>query len=66
MNPYEAMIRAFEIFMEAGDVGEGITAEHDKIFAGPPVELVSPEQLAELERLGWHPDESTDSFYHFV
>ena len=41
MNPYEAMIRAFEIFQEAGDVGEGITAEHDVITAGPPAELAS-------------------------
>lgn len=66
MNPYEAMIRAFEIFMEAGDVGEGITAEHDVITAGPPAELASAEQLAELERLGWYPDESGEGFYHFV
>lgn len=66
MNPYEAMIRAFEIFMEAGDVGEGITAGHDVINAGPPPELVSAEQGVELERLGWYPDESGECFYHFV
>ena len=66
MNPYEKLIRAFEIFQAVGDVGYGITAEHDVICAGPPAELVSPEQLAELERLGWHPDDSEDGFYHFV
>jgi hypothetical protein len=60
------LIRAFEIFMEAGDVGEVIVAEHDVICAGPPPALVSPEQLAELERLGWDPDESTYAFYHSV
>lgn len=64
MNPYEAMIRAFEIFMEAGDVGEGITAEHDVIYAGPSADQVSAQQIAELERLGWHP--YLDGFYHFV
>lgn len=64
MNPYEKLIRAFEIFMEAGDVGEGIAAEHDVIYAGPPPELVSAEQRAELACLGWRP--YSDGFYHFV
>ena len=66
MNPYEAMIRAFEIFQAVGDVGYGITAEHDVICAGPPAELVSAEQLAELERLGWHAGIDEEGFYHFV
>ena len=50
--------------MEAGDVGEGITAEHDVIYAGPSADQVSAQQIAELERLGWHP--YLDGFYHFV
>jgi hypothetical protein len=66
MNPYEKLIRAFEIFQAAGDVGEGIAAEHDVICAGPPAEQASAEQRAELERLGWHAGIDEDGFYHFV
>ncbi len=66
MNPYEKLIRAFEIFQEIGDVGEGIVAEHNVICAGPPAELVSAEQRAELACLGWHAGIGEKGFYHFV
>ena len=32
----------------------GVQAEHDEIFAGPPLEEVSAEVGAQLEELGWH------------
>lgn len=66
MNPYEKLIRAFEIFQAAGDVGEGITVEHNVIYAGPSADQVSAQQIAELERLGWHAGIDDEGFYHFV
>ena len=46
----------------------GIQAEHDEIYCGPDDEaVVSPEDIAKLEELGWHDDrESSGCFMRFV
>ncbi len=42
-----------------------VSAEHDEIWAGT-VSLATPEQIADLEVLGWNADKENDSFYKFV
>lgn len=44
----------------------GFAAEHDVVYAGPHPEIVSDEDKAKLEELGWHPSEEFDCFYHFT
>jgi hypothetical protein len=56
MGAYHDLARAFEIFGAYPGI-QSISAEHDEIYAGPDVGIVSPEHVAELERLGWLPCE---------
>lgn len=51
-------IESFEIFKKYPD-GETsiIGAEHDLVYAGPSPAVVSPEDWARLEKLGWNPSD---------
>lgn len=51
---YDEFIRAFEIFRKYPQ-DEMVTAEHDEVYAGPDPRIVSDEDKAELEKLGWTP-----------
>lgn len=62
MTVYQQMIRAFQIFAEY-DGEQGIAFHHDEAYAGPDPEIVSPEHLIELERLGWHASNGEGAFY---
>lgn len=55
---YRRFIRAFAIFATYEHTAD-VAAEHDEMWAGPDPDDVSPEHLAELEELGWHPDDCT-------
>ena len=57
MNSYEKLIKALEIFNKYDHPGKYVSAEHDELFAGPEASVVSPEDLATLDELGWRPSE---------
>lgn len=60
-------VEAFQIFAKYIPEGEwlDVAAEHDEIFAGPNPEVVTPEDKARLEELGWG-DYEDSSFKRFV
>ena len=67
-NTYLGWARVFEIFAKY-DPQEGyelVRPDHDIIYAGPSPELVSEEDLKELDVHGWMPDKSLDCFYKFT
>lgn len=44
----------------------GVTAEHDQLFAGPEgerLDVITPEDVAELERLGWYVSSDIKRYY---
>lgn len=45
-----------------------VAAEHDIIYAGEGKEFVSmtDEDIEQLDKLGWHYDESLPSWFHYV
>ncbi len=53
---------------KAGESGYCISANHDEVFAGGATgkALMSPEELAELERLHWHWDDTYESWSAFT
>ncbi len=65
MNQYVKLRRALEIFSCYAHE-KSICVKHDQLFAGPQPSDVSAVHLAELERLGWHPDEGNNCFYTWV
>ena len=59
--------KAFAIFAKYGDGAGKTQARHDELLAGPDPELVSAEDCAQLEALGWGPDEeSGECWYRFT
>lgn len=57
-NSYAGYARAFTIFAEyEPDALYGVHPSHDELQAGPDSDVVSEEHLAELESLGWTPDD---------
>lgn len=66
MSDYTDMARAMEIFASYDGQREGISAEHDEIFAGPNPLVVSAEHLAELEELLWFPVPDSGTFRYFT
>jgi hypothetical protein len=66
LTEYGHMARAFLIFDMYGNDRQGVSAEHDQIWAGPNPAIVSPEHRAELDTLGWHADEPHQTFYRFT
>lgn len=62
---YMDWVAAFTIFAKYAPIDE-FGVEHDVIYAGPDPELVSDEDKATLEILGWSVEEQYDCFYHFV
>lgn len=60
---------AFLIMSKYGgsETGYGLTAEHDEMWAGPAdTSVVSADDLARLQELGWTPDEEYGGFHRFV
>ncbi len=57
---------AFAIFAQYSQDYDHVAAEHDIIYAGPPLSMVSEAHKARLEVLGWHEDGDLDCFYHYV
>lgn len=64
MNKLQKFNRGLQILIEQG--AEDICAEHDMFYCGPDPNSVSSEIKAELEQLGWHCDEFSESFYFFT
>lgn len=62
---YEEFSKALSIF-DKYDHFKSVSAEHDEIYAGPSPSKVSPEDISELDKLGWHPVEEYDCFRKFV
>lgn len=62
---YKNLIEALTIFSKYQH-REGVSAEHDILYAGPSPADVSEKDLATLEELGWHPSDEYDGFYAFV
>lgn len=48
---------------EEGD--DYLTPSHDVIHAGPDPSVISAEDLARLEELGWNRDDNRGCFYKF-
>lgn len=65
LTEYGRMARAFQIFDSYGTERQGVSAEHDQIWAGPDPADVTDEHIAELEQLGWHTDRAHNTFYAF-
>ncbi len=57
------MLKAFTIFAKY-NAEDNVSAGHDEIWAGPDPEVVSAEDLAILESLGWYPHD--ECFRKFV
>lgn len=49
-----------------GKYAPEIAAEHDIIYAGPDANEVTPGDKIQLESLGWHIDNNSDSWARFV
>lgn len=61
---YSKFIEALTIFQKY-DHWQNLSAEHDEVYAGPSPEVVSAEDLARLEELGWHEHDGS-CFMRFV
>lgn len=60
-------IESFQIFKKYGD-NEGLAgASHDEVFAGPSdISVISKEDRARLQELGWNESEYDCGFQTFV
>lgn len=61
---YDDLIKAFEIFKKYPHSGY-VSAEHDEVYSGPDPAVVSDEDKAALEELGWN-DYGDGCFHSFV
>ena len=57
---------AFTIFAKYGDGLRSTQAGHDEIFSGPYLEIVSVEDRARLEELGWMANDEFNCFHIFL
>jgi hypothetical protein len=58
---------SFTIFAKYSDGSNDHTAaEHDEVFSGPDPDVVSREDVARLEALGWRADAKLGCFCRFV
>ena len=57
---------AFTIFARYDDKAYSVQPAHDEIFAGPNPDVVSAEDRARLEELGWMVDEESECFHIFT
>lgn len=57
---------AFTIFAKYSDGADHVAAEHDEVFAGPDPDVVSSEDVARLEALGWRADAKLGCFGKFT
>jgi hypothetical protein len=63
-NKWRGYAEAFTVFAKYSTSSyDHVAGEHDIIYAGPDPSVVSDEDKATLESLGWHIDTSLDSFY---
>lgn len=65
MSTWAEFAEAFTIFAKYDMTYQGVSAEHDEIYAGPPPYDVSDYDLVKLDKLGWRPSEY-DCFQKFV
>ena len=64
MSRFTNLQKGLKIIREVeGDVVD-YSAEHDVIYIGTPSAKYKPQDIRELEDLGFHVDEGLDSFYH--
>ena len=63
MNKYDKITAGFTIFNKY-EHGKWFMAEHDAIYAGPDPDDVSDEDKVELEKLGWHPNDTRNFMMH--
>ena len=62
---YARLTEAVAIFARyPGD--DSIAAQHDELYAGPDPTLVSAEDLARLDVLGWFPNDRHACFQAFT
>lgn len=67
LSVYQQWARAFEIFASyPHERFEGVSAQHDEVFAGPDPAVVSAEHLAELEAMNWLADQQYSTFRRFT
>jgi hypothetical protein len=64
-NTYREFAEAFTIFARYAGY-DGVCAEHDEIWAGPDVSVVSAEDKARLAELGWTDGGEGFGFHRFV
>ena len=58
--------KGLKILDECADGPCDVAAEHDVIYAGPTVKEVPKGKHAELDELGWFPDDEHDCWKRFV
>lgn len=65
---YESWAEAFTIFARylPNEDWSQVAAEHDIIYAGPSPSVVSAEDTARLEVLGWSVEHDYECFSHNV
>lgn len=68
MDQLDKVRKGLNIFAELmpEDSDRNVAVEHDVIYAGPSPSIVTDEKKAELELLGWSPEEEYDCFYCFT
>jgi len=67
MTDFDKISRGFDIFRSfTDDKNQSVSAQHDVIYAGPNPIAVPDEIKAQLEELGWHPDNELECFYYFT
>lgn len=67
MITYDAMLESIQIFRKYASAGTDefpMHPAHDQFYAGPSPDVVSDEDIARLESLGWFVEE--DSFCIFT
>jgi hypothetical protein len=62
MITYDGMIESLTIFRKyvtSGEEAFPMNPMHDQLYAGPEPELVSAEDIARLQELGWFVEEES-------
>lgn len=65
-HTYAGWIEALTIFAKYNSGYAEFSSEHDQLYGGVNPELVSAEDIARLDELGWHVEEHYECFYKFT
>jgi hypothetical protein len=65
-NSFAGFKRAFEIFEKYNDEDYVMCADHDEIFVMVDTELISDDEMSELEEMDWRINTADQGMCRFV